>query len=171
MLPSTASNKGTRWPRYALAAAVVFGLFCVAVSLSVGGGASPGEELESPVVQDVVVSTEDVEYPSGDALRFEGRPERVYVYLAVQNLPRGADLEAEVRRAARSSLLSRLLPGRGVVLSGGGEEQLDPGGAGLSGVVKFEVRPRGETLPRGSYEIEVRVEGEVVAHKYFEVGG
>jgi hypothetical protein len=177
-LPDTATKKThRRWPGYALAAIGLAALLFAAVALIHESSFSPGEELYAPGFEDIAVSTEDTSYPASDALRFELRPEVVYVYLAVEDLPRDSDLEARVEHSSRESALSRLL--------GGGEsievlegEQLGPSGDGVSGMVKFAVRAEaGELLPAGNYTVSIyagpeRTESrDLAAIKYFVIQG
>jgi hypothetical protein len=125
------------------------------------------------------VSTEDTSYPSSDALRFDPRPEVVYVYLAVEDLPRDSDLEARVEHTSRESALSRLLGGgESIEVLDRSEERLGPSGDGVSGVVKFAVRAEaGEVLPAGNYTVSIyagpegRDSRDPVALKYFVIQG
>jgi hypothetical protein len=139
---------------------------------------SPGEDLISPGAQDVAVSREDTTYPSSDALRFDERPEAVFVYLRVEDLDGGDDLGARVGRTAKDSVVGRLLGDGGLRVVDRSEEPLGVSGDGVSGVLKFAVWPRsGGRLPAGNYTVEVyNVSGgagrpDAVARKYFVVGG
>lgn len=139
-------------------------------------GFSPGEELTSPGAQDIAVSTRDTTYPGSDALRFEARPEVVYVYLRVEDHD-ASDFEATVFRTARSSLVGRLWGDAGLRVVEGGDERLGLTGGGFSGVLKFAVLPESEgRLPAGSYTVEVysagdgMADGRTLARKYFVVG-
>ena len=178
MLPETATKKvDRRWPGYALTAMGLAALLLVAVALLRGEGFTPGEELYAPGFEDVAVSTEDTSYPPSDVLRFDGRPEVVYVYLAVEDLPNGRDLEARVERSGRQSGLSWLLAGGdGLEASDGQEERLGPSGGGVSGVVKFAVHAEsGEPLPGGDYTVSIYASDEgtragvAAARKYFVI--
>ena len=132
----------------------------------------------SPGAKDIAVSQEDTVYPTSDRLRFDGRPEAIYVYLRVENLATYNDLEARVGRASRTSALGRLLGGPGeLVVSNEGEERLSVSYGGASGVVKFAVRPAsGGRLPSGNYTVALYAapggagENAVVARKYFVIG-
>ncbi len=177
-LPETATRKvDRRWPWYVLAVMGLAALLLVAAALLRDESFTPGEELHSGGVQDVAVSTEDTSYPPSDVLRFDDRPEVVYVYLAVEDLPRGRDLGARVERSGTQSALSWLLAGRdGLEVSDGQEEHLVPSGGGVSGVVKFAVRAEsGEPLPAGEYTISIYAAqegtktGPVAARKYFVI--
>lgn len=130
----------------------------------------------SPGAQDIAVSTRDTVYPGSDALRFEARPEAVYVYLRVEDHDAN-DFEATVFRTARSSLVGRLSGGTGLRVVEGGAERLGLTGGGFSGVLKFAVLPVSEgRLPAGSYTVEVYSpgdgtgDGKTLARKYFVVG-
>jgi hypothetical protein len=178
VLPDTATKKiDRRWPGYALAAMGLAALLLVAATLVRGESFTPGEELSAPEVEDVAVSTADTSYLPSDVLRFDGRPEVLYVYLAVEDLPRGRDLQARVERSRRQSVLSWLLTGGdGLEVSDGQEEHLGPSGGGLSGVVKFAVRAEsGEPLPAGDYTVSIYAsEGgtgaaQAAAKKYFVI--
>jgi hypothetical protein len=176
VLPETATRKvDRRWPRYALA---VMGLAALLfVALLRGGTFSPGEELQAPGFEDVAVSTEDALYPSSDVLRFDDRPEVVYVYLAVEDLPAGSNLEARVERSGRRSALSWLLAGGdNLEVSDEQVEHLGPSGDGVSGVVQFAVRAEsGEPLPAGNYTVSIYAASEekgtggAAARKYFVI--
>jgi hypothetical protein len=158
-------------------AAVGLGVVLLAAAVSLWpDNFSPGEALISPGAQDIAVSREDTTYPNTDALRFDERPEVVYVYLRVEDLDDG-DFEARVGRTAKESVLGRLMGDGGIRLVDSSEEPLGASGDGVSGVLKFAVRPRsGRRLPAGNYTVEVydfsggagRV--SVVARKYFVVG-
>jgi hypothetical protein len=139
---------------------------------------SPGEELVSPGAQDIAVSQEDTMYPTSDRLHFDGQPEVIYVYLRVENLETYGDLEAEVGRTSKTSVISRLLGGGGeVIVEDEGEDRLAVSYGGASGVLKFAVRSgSGGRLPSGDYTVAVYStsggagENDVVARKYFVVG-
>ena len=173
MLPETATKKvARRWPGYALAAMGLAALLLVVTAHVWGEGFTPGEDLYAPGFEDVAVSTENTSYPPSDVLRFQTRPEIVYVYLAVEGLPGVNDLEARVERSGRRSALSWLLGGGdGLEVSDGQEEHLVRAGGGVSGVVKFAVRAEsGGPLPAGNYTVSIYAsEGETdaAARKYF----
>jgi hypothetical protein len=138
---------------------------------------SPGESLISPRARDIVVSRQDAMYPNTDVLRFDERPELVYVYVRVEDLAEG-DLEARVGRTAKDSVVGRILGDGGLRVVDRSEEPLGASGGGVSGVLKFAVRPvSGGRLPAGNYTVEVYNRpggsngGGVVARKYFVVGG
>jgi hypothetical protein len=176
VLPDTATER-RRWPGYALAAVGLAALVLAAVALFQERGFSPGEELYVPGVEDIAVSTENTTYPSSDTLRFDRRPEVVYVYLAVEDLPRNSNLEARVERSGRESALSWLLGG-GIEVLDGRKEQLGPSGDGVSGVVKFAVRAEsGKPLPAGNFTVSIYAGPEAMeskdlaAIKYFVIRG
>lgn len=140
-------------------------------------GFSPGEDLTSPGAKDIAVSEQDTTYPGSDTLRFDGRPDVVYVYLRVEDLAAEGDLEAGASRTTRTSVVGRLLGGGGLRVVDLDEEPLGVSGGGVSGVLKFAVRPAsGERLPAGDYTVAVHSatggagRGGVVARKYFVVG-
>jgi hypothetical protein len=136
---------------------------------------SPGEALISPSAQDIAVSREDTTYPDSDALRIDGSPEAVYVYLRVEDLSEG-DLEARAGRTTKDSILGRVMGDGGIKVVGRSDRPLGVSGEGLSGVLKFAVRSdSGGPLPAGNYKVEVYngaggAEGGVLARKYFVVG-
>lgn len=138
---------------------------------------SPGEGLISPGAEDIAVSREDTAYPTSDTLRFDGRPDAVYVYLRVEDLVASGDFRATVDRTTRTSVVGRLLGGGGLRVVEGSAEHLDASGEGASGVLKFAVRPEsGGRLPAGDYTVEVYAtagdtqQGGLMATKYFVVG-
>jgi hypothetical protein len=159
-------------------AAVGLGVVLLAAALALWpDDFSPGESLNSPAARDIAVSLKDTTYPDTDALRFEGRPEAIYVYVRVEDLDDG-DLEAGVGRTAKDSVVSRVMGDGGIRVLDRSEEPLGASGSRVSGVLKFVVRPAsGERLPAGDYTVEVykRSGGPddrgVVARKYFVVGG
>ena len=177
MIPETSTKKARRrWPGYALVGVGLAALLLAAVALLQDRGFSPGEELYAQELQDIAVSAEDTSYPPSDVLRFDRSPEVVYVYLAVEDLPRGSDLEAKVERSGRQSALSWLLGGGGgIEVLDGEEDQLGPSGGGIAGVVKFAVREEsGEPLPAGDYTVSIYAgpEGrDLAAIKYFVIQG
>jgi hypothetical protein len=177
VLPETSTKKARRrWPGYVLVGVGLAALLLTAVALLQDRSFSPGEELYAQELEDVAVSAEDTSYPPSDVLRFDRRPEVVYVYLAVEDLPRDSDLEASVERSGRQSALSRLLGGGGgIEVLDGQEEQLGPSGGGIAGVVKFAVREEsGEPLPAGRYTVRIYTGPEsrdLAAIKYFVIQG
>ena len=115
MLPNT-TNKGTgrRWPLYALVAAVLVALVLYVEAFLRAETFSPGEEIEAPSVKDIAVNTEDGLYPPPDTSRFQERPETIFVYLSVEGLPAGEDMEARVESVGLGSVLSFFGQGTGL---------------------------------------------------------
>ena len=179
VFPDTTTGKtGERRPSGRVLAAVCFGLLLFGAAVAFWPrDFSPGEGLISPGAEDIAVSREDTAYPTSDALRFEGRPEVVYVYLRVEDLATDGDFRATVDRTTRASVVGRLLGGGGLQVEEGSAEQLAVSGGGVSGVLKFAVRPEsGGRLPAGDYAVEVYATGSgaerggLMATKYFVVG-
>ena len=180
VLPDTTTDKtGDRRSAGPVLAAVCFVLLLLlVVVLSLGPrDFSPGEELISPGAEDIAVSPEDTTYPNSDRLRFDDGPEVVYVYLRVEDLAADGDLEARVERTSRTSALGYLLGGSDVRVVDEDEERLGVSGGGVSGVVKFAVRPEsGGRLPPGNYTVGIYAPGPAgststtVARKYLVVG-
>ena len=177
--PDTTTDKGAGRPsRGSVLATAGLGVVLLAAVLWLWpDNFSPGEALTSPGAQDIAVSREDTTYPNTDALRFDERPEVVYVYLRVEDLDEG-DLETTVGRTAKDSVVGRVMDDRGIRVVGRSEEPLGVSGGGVSGVLKFAVRSRsGGRLPSGNYTVEVYNDvggpesGGAVARKYFVVGG
>jgi hypothetical protein len=176
--PDTTTDKGAERPsRGPVLAAAGLGVVLLAAVLWLWpDNFSPGEALTSPGAQDIAVSREDTTYPNTDALRFDEKPDVVYVYLRVEDLDEG-DLEATVGRTAKDSVVGRLIGDGGLRVVDRSEEPLSVSGGGISGVVKFAVRPAsGGRLPAGNYTVEIYnvsggSEGGALARKYFVVGG
>lgn len=129
-------------------------------------------------VKDVAVSEEDTLYPPSDVLRFSEAPAVVYVYVAVEGLPSGTDLDASVERSGRESVLGWLFSGaQDIEVVDEQEDQLTPAGTGVAGVIKFALKTRsGESLPAGNYTVVIQrsrsdVENSEVAIKRFIVRG
>ena len=175
--PDTTTDKGGGRPtRVPVLAAVGLGVVLVAVTVSLWpDNFSPGETLISSGARDIAVSREDRSYPDSDALRFHESPEEVYVYVRVEDLEEG-DLGAKVGRTAKDSVLGRVMGDGGIRVVGRSDKPLGVSGEGVSGVLKFAVRPdSGGRLPAGNYTVEVYngaggAEGGVLARKYFVVG-
>lgn len=180
VLPNT-TTKGTdrRWPLYVLVA-----VFLAALALGVevflrAETFSVGEEISSPAVRDIVVSAEDSLYPPPDEGRFEGETETVFVYLSVEELPTGEDMEARVERVASGSMFSLLFsPGPGIEVLDEQEDQLSSGSNGATGILKFALETRsGEPMPPGNYTVEIHGSrtgdgaDAVVARRSFVVEG
>jgi hypothetical protein len=175
VLPQTATRKKVvrRWPGYVLAVLGLAALVLVAVTLLREESFSPGEEMYAPGFEGVAVSTRDTSYPASDVLRFGARPEVVYIYLVVEDLPSGRNLEARVERSGQQSALAWLLEGGdGLVVSDGQEEHLRPSDGGVSGVVQFAVRTgSGDPLPAGNYTVSIYATDsmDAAARKYFVI--
>lgn len=175
--PDTTTDKGGRRPsRAPVLAAVGLGVLMVAVAVSLWpDNFSPGETLISPGPRDIAVSREDTTYPDSDALHFDERPEVVYVYVRVEDLDEG-DLEARAGRTSKDSILGRVMGDGGIRVVGRSDQPLGVSGEGVSGVLKFAVRPdSGARLPAGNYTVEVYngavgAEGGLLARKSFVVG-
>jgi hypothetical protein len=176
--PDTTTDKGAERPSRApvLVAAGLGVVLLAAVVWLWPDNFSPGESLLWSGAQDIAVSRKDTTYPHSDALRFDERPEVVYVYLRVEDLEAG-DLEARVGRTAKDSVVGRLFGDGGVRVVDRGGEPLGTSGGGISGVLKFAVRAgSGGRLPAGNYTVEVynvpggAQSGSAVARKYFVVG-
>ena len=179
-LPKTTKRDpaGTRSSGYLTVALVVVGLALLAWTFGAGGGFEPGEKMEAEGIKDIAVSEEDTLYPPSDVLRFSEAPAVVYVYVAVEGLPSGTDLDASVERTGRESVLGWLFSGAGdIEVVDEQEDQLTPAEKGVAGVIKFALRTRsGESLPAGNYTVVIRrsgpdVENSEVARKLFVVRG
>jgi hypothetical protein len=174
VLPDTTTDKkrGTRRRSGPLlAAACSAALLLAAVALSLGrGDFTPGEELGSAGVEDIVVSPKATSYPQTDALRLDEGHKVVYVYLRVEDLAAERGLEARVERSSRTSALARLFGGGGIRVVDEEENRLGASEGRVSGVVRFAVRAgSGGPLPAGDYTVEVFAGGVPVAEKYFVV--
>lgn len=178
-LPTTTKedSERRRVSRYVTGALVVAGI-AVLVWAFGGGRFEPGEEMKAEGVKDVAVSEEDTLYPPSDVLRFSEAPAVVYVYVAVEGLPSGTDLDASVERSGRESVLGWLFSGAGdIEVVDEQEDQLTPSEKGVAGVIKFALRTRsGESLPAGNYTVVIRrtgsdVENSEAARKLFIIRG
>lgn len=178
-LPKTAKRdtERRRASGYLTGALVVAGL-ALLLWVFGGGDFEPGEQMEIEGVKDVAVSEEDTLYPPSDVLRFSEAPAVVYVYVAVEGLPSGTDLDATVERSERDSVLGWLFSGAGdIEVVDEQEDQLTPAEKGVAGVIKFALRTRsGESLPAGNYTVVIQrsgsdVESSEVARKLFVVRG
>ncbi len=161
-LPTTkqASSESRRVSWFLTGALVLAGL-AVLVWAFGGGSFEPGENMKAKGVKDVAVSEEDTLYPPSDVLRFSEAPAVVYVYVAVEGLPSGVELEASVQRSGRESVLGWLFSGAGdIEVVDEQEDQLTPAETGVAGVIKFALRTRsGESLPAGNYTVVIRRSG------------
>ena len=137
----------------------------------------PGEDISAPGIRDISVSENDGLYPPPDVSRFDGRPETIFVYLSVHDVPAVEDLEARVERSGSVSAFA-LLFGRDPQIEAVDEQedQLSSGENGASGIVKFALKTSsGEPVPSGNYTLEIggggSAEGPVLARKSFVVDG
>lgn len=106
-LPNTKTRgAGRRWPIYVLMAVALVALWLVVESFLRAEGFTPGEEIVSPNIRDVSVSAENRLYPPPDVNYFGERPETIYVYLSVEDLPTGEDMRARVQRSGSGSAFS-----------------------------------------------------------------
>jgi hypothetical protein len=181
VLPNT-TTKGAdrRWPLYVLAATVLVALVLGFGTFLRAENFSPGEDIISPGIRDIAVSSEDSLYPPPDTSRFEERPQTVFVYLSVEDLSSGEDMEARVERAESGSVFS-LFFGRGAGLEvlDEQEDHLSKGENGATGLMKFALKTRsGEPVPPGNYTVDIYSpgatggeDGAVAARKFFVVEG
>ncbi len=180
-LPNTTSSKeaGRRWPLYVLVAIILVALTLGVEAFLRAENFSPGEEIVSPSIRDIAVSAENSLYPPPDTSRFEERPETIFVYLSVEGLPSGEDMEARVERAGSGSMFS-LFFGQGARLEALDEQEdhLSKSENGATGVVKFALKTSsGEPVPPGNYTVDIYgpggtdEEGGAAARKRFVVEG
>ncbi len=178
VLPNT-TTKGAdrRWPLYALLAVVLLGLALSVEAFLRAEGFSPRDEILSSAVLDLVVSEEDSLYPPPDINRFEAPPETIFVYLSVEGLPSGEDIEAQVQRTESVSFYALFIGGESdLEILDEQEDLLSTGENGARGIMKFALKTRsGEPIPPGNYTLDIYApgatgEGEVAAHKSFVVG-
>jgi hypothetical protein len=172
---STKKEVVRRWPLYALVAAALVALILVVEAIIRVESFTPGrEEIVSPTIQDVAVSTRDELYPPPDTSRFEGQPTSVFVYLSVEGLPAGEDMEARVQRAGSGSAFSLLLGGEEIEALDEQEDHLSNTENGATGVVKFALGTHsGDPVPPGNYTLDVLYDPEsdaaLAARKLFVV--
>ena len=168
-----------RWPLHVLAAVALIALGLIIEAFLRAETFSPGEEIFALGIRDVVVSGEDSLYPPPDTGHFQESPETIFVYLSVEGLPSGEDMEARIERGWSGSFFS-LLFGRnaGLVALDEQEDQLSVGGGGATGIVKFAFRTSsGEPVPPGNYTLDLYAFGEsgaedtVAVSKSFVVEG
>ena len=175
MLPSTTTKgAGRRWPLFALVAVALVALALVVEAFVRAESFSPREEISSPSIRDVSVSEQDRLYPPPDVGRFRGRPETVFVYLSVEDVPSVRGLEARVERTGSASVFSFILArGAGIEVVDEQGDQLSSDEGGASGIVKFALRARsGEPVPPGNYTLEIHGPRDgAVARKFFVVEG
>ena len=179
-LPST-TTKGVnrRWPLYVLVAVALVALALSVEAFLRAENFSPREEIISPSIRDVAVSAKNSLYPPPDVSRFQGRPENVFVYLSVEDLPNGEDMEARVERMESGSVFSWIFGGEAEIeVLDEQEDQLSGGENGATGIVKFALRTKsGEPLPSGNYTLNIYMPGsageerDVAVRKSFIVEG
>lgn len=179
-LPNTTTTKGTnrRWPVYVLVAVFLAALVVGVEAFLRAENFSVVEEISSPAVRDITVSTEDSLYPPPDEDRFDGETETVFVYLSVERLPPGEDMEARLQRVESGSMFSLLFsPGPGIEVRDEQEDQLSSGSNGATGILKFALQTRsGGPMPPGNYTVEIHGSGSagagaMAARKSFVVEG
>lgn len=180
MLPDTATKGASRrWSLYALVAAALAALALGVEAFLRVESFSPGEEIISPGVKDVAVSAEDSLYPPPDTSYFEARPDSVFVYLSIEGLPSGEDMEARVQRTESGSVFSLFFGGdAGLEVLDEQEDHLRKNDNGVTGIVKFALKTKsGEPVPPGNYTVDVYGPGSIsqedtaAARKFFVVEG
>ena len=157
-LPNTKTRgAGRRWPIFVLLVVAIAALALVLESFLRAEDFTPGEEIIAPSIRDVSVSAEDRLYPPPDVNYFGERPEKVFVYLSVEDLPTGEDMRARVERSGSSSGIALLLGQDDEIEAlDEQEDQLSSGESGASGIVKFALQARsGDPLPPGNYTVEI----------------
>lgn len=180
VLPNT-TTKGAkrRWPLYVLALVALIALALGVEAFLRAESFSPGKEIFSPGIRDIAASIENDLYPPPDTSRFEARPKTIFVYLSVEDLPSGEDMEARVERMGSGSVFSLLFGGDELEVLDKQENQLRKDENGATGVVKFALETKsGEPLPPGNYTVNIYgpkdVSGEgdtVAARKSFMIEG
>ena len=182
VLPNT-STKGAsrRWPLYALATAALVALVLGVETFLRAENFLPGKEIVSPGIRDITVSTEDNLYPPPDTSYFEEQPDTVFVYLSVEDLSSGEEMEARVERAESDSVFPLFFGRRpGLETLDEQEDHLRKGTNGATGVVKFTLKTRsGEPVPASNYTVDVYGPGTVIqedgdtvaARKFFVLEG
>lgn len=160
VLPNTKSRgAGRRWPLYVIVAVALVALGLVVESFLRAENFTPGEEIVSPNIRDVSVSAENSLYPPPDVNYFLERPQTVFVYLSVEDLPTGEDMRAQVLRSGSGSAFSLFFGENDKIEAfDEQEDQLSSGDEadGASGVVKFALKTRsGKPVPPGNYTVEI----------------
>lgn len=163
VLPNTTTRgAGRRWPLYALVAVALVALALGMEALLREENFAPRKEILSTSVRDVIVSPENSLYPPPDTNRFQGPPEAIFVYLSVDGLTSGEDMEARVQRVESGSLF-RMFFGEevGIEVLDEQEDQLSTAENGATGILKFALKTNsGEPVPPGNYTVEVYSPGE-----------
>jgi hypothetical protein len=178
VLPNT-TTKGAdrRWPLYVLVAVALAALALGAEAFLRAENFLPGEEISSPGIRDVIVSSENSLYPPPDTAHFEEPPETIFVYLSVEELPDVENMEARVERAGSGSVFSLIFDqGAGIEVLDEQEDQLSTVENGATGIMKFALKTSsGEPVPPGNYTVEIYGAGDtgeedaVAARKLFVV--
>src|SRR5215210_207591 len=107
VLPNTTTKGAYRWPFYVLVTVVLLALALIVEAFL-------REEISAVGIRDVVVSEEDSLYPPPDTGYFQEPPETIFVYLSVEDLPEGEDMEARIQRAWSGSIFSLFFGGAGL---------------------------------------------------------
>ncbi|MDP8925794.1 MAG: hypothetical protein M3M97_02555 [Actinomycetota bacterium] len=124
------------------------------------------------------MNAENSLYPPPDVGRLEGLHEAVFVYLSVEKLPSGEDMEVRVQRVESGCVYTLFFRrGVGIEVLDEQEDQLSKGENEVTGIVKVALETRSdERVPPGNYTVEVCDPGssgerdEVAARKFFIVG-
>ena len=173
VLPNTTTKGAYRWPLYVLVVVVLVALALIIEAFLREETFSPGEEISAYGIRDLVVSEEDSLYPPPDTSYFQGPPGTIFVYLSVEELPGGEDMEARVERAWSGSVFSLFFGGEaGLEAIDEQEDQLSASENGSTGILKFAFRTgSGEPVPPGNYTLEISGGGEggAAARKSFVV--
>src|SRR5215210_4879513 len=114
VLPNTTTKGAYRWPFYVLVTIVLVALALIVEAFLREETFSQGEEISAVGIRDVVVSEEDSLYPPPDTGYFQEPPETIFVYLSVEDLPGGEDMEARIQRAWSGSVFSLFVGGAGL---------------------------------------------------------
>jgi hypothetical protein len=162
VLPNTTTRRVyRRWPLYALLAVSLVALVLIVEAFLRAEAFSPGEEISGSGIRDVVVSEENSLYPPLDTGYFQKSPRTIYVYMSVEDLPSGEDMEARVERAWSGSVFSFFEREAGIEALDEQEDQLSAGENGSTGILKLAFRTSsGEPVPPGNYTLEVHGSGE-----------
>jgi hypothetical protein len=153
---------------------VVLAALALSVEASLRADFSPREEITPPTILDIVVSAEDSLYPPPDTGHFDERPETVFVYLSVEDLPTGEDVDAGREGGVGLDLLF-FGRGTGLVALHAQEDCLRKSENGATGVVKCAFKHQaGEPVPPGNYTVDIygpRGEDTVITRKFFVAEG
>ncbi len=177
VLPNTTKGVDRRWPLYVLVAVALFALALGVEAFLRTETFSPGEEIVSPGIRDITMTAQNSLYPPPDVGRFEERPETIFVYLSVEGLPSGEDVEARVEKVGSVSMFSLFLGSEPEIEAlDEQEDQLSKGENGATGIMKFALKTRsGEPVPPGNYTLDIYSPGSaggedaVAARKFFVI--